>query len=131
MEKNEQLVLTEETVVTSDQLMQTDEVVINQSNVSIHDNFPTQTLRNIVGSGKINNFFNVKKARGRPRKAEKALVFSKENMSLYCFCNGPDYGKMVECENERCERGWFHFKCVNLQTSPRGSWLCSVCNQSN
>lgn len=43
----------------------------------------------------------------------------------YCFCGGPSFGRMVACENEKCPREWFHFKCVNLVREPEGAWFCS------
>ncbi|XP_019852802.1 PREDICTED: uncharacterized protein LOC109582507 isoform X4 [Amphimedon queenslandica] len=49
----------------------------------------------------------------------------------YCFCGGKDEGQMVYCENKNCRNGqWFHFKCVQMKTAPRGLWFCSnTCNQ--
>ena len=29
----------------------------------------------------------------------------------YCFCNGPDNGKMIACDNPTCPMEWFHVKC--------------------
>lgn len=43
----------------------------------------------------------------------------------YCFCNGPSFGRMVACDNEKCLRQWFHFKCVGLTQEPNGLWFCS------
>ncbi|TID14834.1 hypothetical protein CANINC_004505 [Pichia inconspicua] len=44
---------------------------------------------------------------------------------LYCFCNGPSFGKMVACEYDKCPHEWFHFKCVGLTNEPKGKWFCS------
>lgn len=49
----------------------------------------------------------------------------KEVEPLYCFCNGPSFGRMVACEYEKCPHQWFHFKCVGLVTEPEGNWFCS------
>ena len=44
----------------------------------------------------------------------------------YCWCNGKDEGKMVACDNDSCERQWFHFGCVGVSRKPRGKWFCSA-----
>lgn len=44
----------------------------------------------------------------------------------YCWCNGKDEGKMVACDNDSCERQWFHFECVGISRKPRGKWFCSA-----
>ncbi|KAK5242777.1 hypothetical protein LTR16_008284, partial [Cryomyces antarcticus] len=38
----------------------------------------------------------------------------------YCYCNSVSYGEMVACDNDNCEREWFHLACVGL-TRPPGS----------
>ncbi|OBZ79233.1 putative vacuolar protein sorting-associated protein TDA6 [Grifola frondosa] len=38
----------------------------------------------------------------------------------YCFCNGVSYGAMIGCDDENCEREWFHLPCVGLATPPIG-----------
>ena len=48
--------------------------------------------------------------RGHPKKAEKALTIEKENIALYCYCNDVESGLMIECENQLCRTGCFHFK---------------------
>ncbi|XP_077492150.1 uncharacterized protein LOC144103258 [Amblyomma americanum] len=49
---------------------------------------------------------------------------------VYCFCQEPESGKMVMCENAACRYVWFHFKCVSLKKAPRGSWYCSECKKA-
>ena len=36
----------------------------------------------------------------------------------YCYCNGLSYGQMVACDNESCEREWFHLQCAGLTRPP-------------
>ncbi len=32
---------------------------------------------------------------------------------------------MIKCDNEKCTIEWFHFKCVGLNSFPKGKWYCS------
>lgn len=42
---------------------------------------------------------------------------------LYCLCNRPSFGSMIECSNEHCTFEWFHFSCVGLKKrAPKGKW---------
>ena len=52
-----------------------------------------------------------------------------EDNKLYCFCNGPSHGNMIACDNEACEREWFHYECVGLVSEPKGRWLCDECKK--
>ena len=62
-----------------------------------------------------------------------------KKLEIYCLCkNNKKKGSMVLCRKESdCisfkERlkienaiggNWFHFKCVNVKKSPKGSWYC-------
>uniref|UniRef100_A0A1I7ZL75 Inhibitor of growth protein n=1 Tax=Steinernema glaseri TaxID=37863 RepID=A0A1I7ZL75_9BILA len=49
------------------------------------------------------------------------------NEPTYCHCKQVSYGKMVMCDNDKCPIEWFHFKCVGLTASPKGTWYCSHC----
>jgi len=33
----------------------------------------------------------------------------------------------IGCENETCEREWFHYECVGITEAPEGSWYCKDC----
>jgi len=46
---------------------------------------------------------------------------------LFCICNEPEFGKMIECENVSCDIGWFHFSCVGVRRKPRAEWYCPEC----
>jgi hypothetical protein len=50
-----------------------------------------------------------------------------EDSQLYCFCQAVSYGDMVACDNENCEREWFHYPCVGLTSPPVGAWYCREC----
>lgn len=36
----------------------------------------------------------------------------------YCYCRGPESGRMIACDNPSCPMQWFHFQCLQLNTSP-------------
>ena len=45
----------------------------------------------------------------------------------YCFCNNVSYGDMIGCDDDDCEREWFHLGCVGLSKPPQGTWYCDAC----
>lgn len=45
----------------------------------------------------------------------------------YCYCNGVSYGQMIGCDDEQCQREWFHIGCVGLDKPPSGNWICEEC----
>lgn len=48
--------------------------------------------------------------------------------NAYCFCGGPETGKMVACDNKACAYTWFHFSCVGLKRAPKAKhWYCPQC----
>ncbi|PNS20300.1 hypothetical protein CAC42_5750 [Sphaceloma murrayae] len=36
----------------------------------------------------------------------------------YCYCNRGSYGTMVGCENDACQKSWFHLECIGLDEVP-------------
>lgn len=68
----------------------------------------------------------------KPGKRVKFDETAKKSGRKYCICNGPESGRMVACENDDCERQWFHFGCVGLKESlPMDTkWFCDDCKQS-
>ena len=46
---------------------------------------------------------------------------------VYCFCKGPSYGNMIECDNPKCKIQWFHYDCVGIKEKPaeHEKWFCS------
>ncbi|TBU62548.1 hypothetical protein BD310DRAFT_918645 [Dichomitus squalens] len=50
-----------------------------------------------------------------------------EDNKTYCFCESVSYGEMIACDDEDCEREWFHIACVGLTVLPAGTWYCSKC----
>ncbi|XP_054167402.1 inhibitor of growth protein 3-like isoform X2 [Oppia nitens] len=49
------------------------------------------------------------------------------NEPRYCVCNQVSYGDMVACDNEDCEKEWFHYGCVDITQPPKGKWYCPEC----
>ncbi|CAL3964801.1 unnamed protein product [Diplocarpon coronariae] len=47
----------------------------------------------------------------------------------YCLCNRVSFGTMIGCENENCEKEWFHLECVGLTDIPPRTtkWYCPDC----
>ncbi|KRY17306.1 Inhibitor of growth protein 2 [Trichinella patagoniensis] len=47
---------------------------------------------------------------------------------VYCICQKVVMqDSMVACDGEDCQYQWFHFKCVNVLSKPRGKWYCPDC----
>jgi len=67
------------------------------------------------------------KRKGQKRKSDG----SEDEINLaeprYCYCNKVSSGNMVACDNDDCEREWFHYDCVGITAPPKGSWFCKEC----
>lgn len=50
---------------------------------------------------------------------------------MYCYCRGPEKGRMIGCDNPSCSVEWFHLKCLNLKPEhvPKGNWYCPDCQK--
>jgi hypothetical protein len=72
---------------------------------------------------------------GQKRKAATAFrrdssvdeIAADEDSQVYCFCQQVSFGEMVACDNENCQREWFHLPCVGLTSPPQGKWYCDDC----
>lgn len=55
----------------------------------------------------------------------------KPNEPTYCLCGDVSWGMMIACDNEDCEKEWFHLECVGLTELPprRGKWFCPDCTK--
>jgi hypothetical protein len=55
----------------------------------------------------------------------------------YCYCYDFSYGEMVACDNETCEREWFHLRCAGLKEAPGedckfdASWNWKILQNTN
>ncbi|TPX36619.1 hypothetical protein SmJEL517_g01159 [Synchytrium microbalum] len=52
---------------------------------------------------------------------------AEEDNTLYCTCQQISFGNMVACDNDNCDIEWFHWGCVGLTSTPKGSWYCPTC----
>ncbi|KAJ5551063.1 hypothetical protein N7535_000996 [Penicillium sp. DV-2018c] len=51
------------------------------------------------------------------------------NEPRYCLCGDVSFGTMICCENQDCDREWFHLACVGLEEVPSrtAKWYCPEC----
>ncbi|KAL4916314.1 hypothetical protein BDW62DRAFT_186518 [Aspergillus aurantiobrunneus] len=51
------------------------------------------------------------------------------NEPRYCLCGDVSFGTMICCENQDCDREWFHLDCVGLSEVPSrtAKWYCPEC----
>ncbi|KAG8901259.1 hypothetical protein FRB99_005449 [Tulasnella sp. 403] len=45
----------------------------------------------------------------------------------YCYCDRVSFGEMIGCDDENCNREWFHLSCLNMSAPPKGEWFCNEC----
>lgn len=65
--------------------------------------------------------------RSRPVKTSGNSGRDEQDEQRYCFCNNVSYGDMIGCDDDDCEREWFHLGCVGLSKPPQGTWYCDAC----
>lgn len=67
------------------------------------------------------------------RNVEEDLVDGESNdisEQLYCYCQGPEEGEMVGCDNNSCLYKWFHLSCLKLKSLPQSKfWYCPDCRK--
>ena len=49
----------------------------------------------------------------------------------YCLCGDVSWGTMIACDNDDCDKEWFHLSCVGLEELPprRTKWYCPDCRK--
>lgn len=49
----------------------------------------------------------------------------------YCICGDVSWGTMIACDNDDCEKEWFHLECVQLSGMPPRltKWYCPDCRK--
>ena len=64
-----------------------------------------------------------------PPEAQAAEEFIDPNEPRYCLCGDVSWGTMIACDNDDCEKEWFHLSCVALDDLPprRTKWYCPDC----
>lgn len=64
----------------------------------------------------------------KKRKTSSSDTAGGELEEGYCYCNGPDSGRMLACDGEECKKQWFHFECVGIEEAPESKkWYCKDC----
>ena len=59
-----------------------------------------------------------------------ALSSTNDSEKKYCYCQGPEEGEMVKCDNPGCVREWFHLSCLKLTSLPKSKhWYCPDCRK--
>ena len=62
--------------------------------------------------------------------SEEESVSGTAGDNLYCYCNKPEEGDMVGCDNPACPYQWFHISCLNLKSLPTTKyWYCPECSK--
>ena len=61
--------------------------------------------------------------------SQSDVIDASGSHKLYCYCNGPDEGSMIACDNTECKIEWFHQDCLDLKSVPEGKWYCPDCSQ--
>ena len=56
-----------------------------------------------------------------------ATITTPTSNDVYCYCHGPEKGRMIGCDNPDCSIQWFHIKCLKLKIVPKGNWYCPDC----
>nr|KMM73069.1 hypothetical protein CPAG_09358 [Coccidioides posadasii RMSCC 3488] len=53
------------------------------------------------------------------------------NEPRYCICGDVSFGTMICCEDNDCDREWFHLECVGLTEVPSrtAKWYCPDCRK--
>lgn len=55
-----------------------------------------------------------------------------DEQDSFCYCGGPEYGDMIQCDGESCIGKWFHFSCVKIKRAPKArKWFCKNCTSSS
>lgn len=50
----------------------------------------------------------------------------------FCYCEGPEAGKMLACDGPQCSYGWFHYSCLGIKRAPKEKkWFCQDCSKQS
>ncbi|KAK1585996.1 PHD-finger domain-containing protein [Colletotrichum navitas] len=51
------------------------------------------------------------------------------NEPRYCDCNRVSFGEMIACDNDNCDKEWFHLECLGMTHIPARTtkWYCPDC----
>ena len=102
--------------------------IINDEIKSVSDKNKKNDI-NILGR-KTKRKVSIKKIDGSIISDEGTKNFEDKEIGkseVYCICNGPSFGEMIECDN--C-KNWFHYGCVGIKEGcePK-EWICGPCKE--
>lgn len=64
------------------------------------------------------------------RKSAVLCSSNNTNANVFCYCQGPEVGKMLACDGNQCKYKWFHYTCLGIKRAPRQKqWFCEDCKQ--
>lgn len=65
------------------------------------------------------------------RQTSPKRLTSEDPSRSKCSCGtGDGTGDYIECDNETCKVGWYHWECVQVTEHITGTWLCPNCSPS-
>ena len=56
-------------------------------------------------------------------RKEKETDESEDMSKLWCYCNEPSFGEMIQCDNEKYTIKWFHFDCLRIRCPMKGNGI--------
>jgi len=89
---------------------------------------PPKAYRSKPAEGPFKEFEELLGIWGSEGLLSKADYFHKQ----WCYCKAQwnEYSPpMVLCDNTKCDIGWYHETCVNLEEYSGGMWLCGTCQR--
>ena len=65
-----------------------------------------------------------------PSCSVSSIEVNDSSAQTYCYCQGPEYGDMIGCDNPKCLYEWFHLTCLKMVTQPKSKlWFCQDCQK--
>lgn len=59
--------------------------------------------------------------------SNRAGAGTEEVTKSWCYCDQPEFGQIIRCDNAQCQIEWFHCDCLRIRSIPRGKWYCPSC----
>ena len=93
--------------------------------------FRTCVLPELMGSW-LTCPFVVDSSEGHSAQAPEGSAICQASNSQLDYCGGPEFGRMLACDNKDCFIEWFHIECLELEEGmiPKGKWYCPDCKKN-
>jgi len=64
-------------------------------------------------------------------QSDETMQPPSQTHQTFCYCNGPEAGEMIGCDNQDCTIEWFHLRCLKISPDsiPKGKWYCPNCKK--